>query len=227
MLRDCPRCGLANQPGDYICVRCGLRMLDADLGAGESAAAPPVSAGFARRALARLIDLLVCSILGGAVAVLLLHLLGTDLALLPLGVAEPARSPWVARALMMVSYHGIAESLGGATVGKLLLSLRVVGEDGARPTLGRGLVRNVWVLLDGLFLGLVAYIAMRRSARGQRLGDRFAHTLVLPHRDVPKHGLASPSGTAHGIFIGLAFAGALFGLILLLSHGGSYIGPTA
>jgi uncharacterized RDD family membrane protein YckC len=221
MLRDCPRCGLPNQPGDYFCVRCGLRLSETPASvAPSSEPALLVSAGFARRAVARLVDVVVYCVLGGLAASSFLLWLGAAFTPLPISI--------VALVLMTIPYHAIAESVGGATVGKLLLSLRVVGEDGERPRLRRCVVRNLWMLVDWLpAFGLVAYIAMQHSPQGQRLGDSFGHTLVLQRRDVPGRGLASPRATAHGIVLGLAFAGALLALLLLLQNDQGSSGPTA
>ncbi len=218
MLRDCPRCGLLNQPGDYFCVRCGLRMRETAALATLPTSVPLVSAGFARRALARLLDVVIYLLFGGLAAKAFLLWLGSDPAPLPVSVA--------AVVLMTLPYHAIAESLGGATVGKLLLSLRVVGEDGERARLGPCVARNLWMLIDWLpIFGLVAYLAMRRFPQAQRLGDLFGRTLVLHRRDVPARGLASPRATVCAIVLGVVFAGAL--LVLLLLLGTEYTGPTA
>lgn len=229
MLRECPRCGLHNQPGDSVCVRCGLRLRD-DFAAARAVSPVPsvlVSATFTRRALARAADMVICSLVSGVLAAALLMALGADMGVFQADVTQRGRGMWLTQLAMMISYHGIAESLGGATLGKLLLSLRVVGEDGGRIGLRRGLVRNAWVLIDGFLFGLVALVAMHRSPQGQRIGDRHAHTLVLQRRDVPSGGLASARSIAHGVVVGFAFAGALYALGLLWTTGQGGTGPTA
>jgi uncharacterized RDD family membrane protein YckC len=52
---------------------------------------------------------------------------------------------------------------------------------GSLETLGLGasVVRNVLRLVDGLFFYLVGALFALASSRGQRLGDRAAHTLVV------------------------------------------------
>jgi uncharacterized RDD family membrane protein YckC len=186
-----------------------------------------VGAGFARRAAARLLDLFLTGFLGGALAALMLLVLGGDESLLDRGVPAAGFEMWLARTLMMITYHGVAESLGGITLGKLLFSLEVVGEDGAPISLGRGLLRNVWVLVDSLAFGLVAYLVMRRSPRQQRLGDRHARTLVVHRRDLPPVMRRRPSTVAHGILIGLALAAAICALAILLAGAAAPTGPTA
>ena len=75
----------------------------------------------------------------------------------------------------------VAEWLGGATVGKVVFGLRVVtmeASDG-RPSLEAALVRNLALLVDVQFFGLVAYGAMGRSVERQRVGDLWAGSRVV------------------------------------------------
>ncbi|WP_307043442.1 RDD family protein [Streptomyces achromogenes] len=82
----------------------------------------------------------------------------------------------------------------GRSLGKLACGLRVVRDDGGpirfRHALVRGAIGVVEILLT---LGVVACIASLVSARGRRLGDVFAGTLVVRER-VPaaRSGLVPP-----------------------------------
>lgn len=68
----------------------------------------------------------------------------------------------------------------GQTVGKRLLRLRVVDARGLRLTFAQVALRNVLRFVDGLPLFyLVGGCAALVSARGQRLGDLAADTLVV------------------------------------------------
>jgi uncharacterized RDD family membrane protein YckC len=229
MTGPCPACGAPTSPGDHTCAQCGQR-LSAAAPLLEGTASGPgmlVSAGFGRRTLARLLDLVLTGFLGGALAALMLLALGGDESLLDRDLPAAGFGMWLARTLMMLTYHGVAESLGGATIGKVLFSLDVVGEDGAPISLGRGLLRNVWVLVDSLAFGLVAYVAMRRSPRHQRLGDRHARTLVVHRRDLPLPARRRPATVAHGILIGLALAAAICAIAILLAGAAAPTEPTA
>lgn len=230
MTGPCPACGAPTSPGDHSCRHCGQR-LSAAAPLREGAASAPgvlVSAGFGRRTLARLLDIVLTGFLGGAIAAVLLLALGGDESLLIRGgAAAEGFEMWLARVLMMLAYHGVAESLGGATLGKLLCSLEVVGEDGLPISLARGILRNLWFLVDSLAFGLVAYAAMRRSPRLQRLGDRHARTLVVHRRDVPATARRRPATVAHGILIGLAFAGAICAIAIMLAGAAAPTEPTA
>ena len=76
----------------------------------------------------------------------------------------------------------------GQTVGKRLLRLRVVDEDGRRLTFQQVAMRNLLRFVDALPAAyMVAGIAATLSRRGQRLGDMAAGTLVIwePAEKVP------------------------------------------
>jgi len=73
----------------------------------------------------------------------------------------------------------VCEAATGATLGKRLVGIRVVGEDGEHVTFGAAVVRNLVRLVDALFFYLVGFVSALLSARGQRLGDRAARTIVV------------------------------------------------
>jgi uncharacterized RDD family membrane protein YckC len=78
-----------------------------------------------------------------------------------------------------VGYYIVCEAASGATLGKRMVGIRVVGEDGAHVRFGASVVRNLLRLVDCLFFYLVGGLFALSSPRGQRLGDRAAHTLVV------------------------------------------------
>jgi uncharacterized RDD family membrane protein YckC len=83
---------------------------------------------------------------------------------------------WLALAL---GYYVLSEALTGKTLGKRLVGIRVVDEEGDAPDLAAAMIRNVLRLIDGLFFYLVGALFALKSDRGQRLGDRAAHTVVV------------------------------------------------
>jgi uncharacterized RDD family membrane protein YckC len=96
----------------------------------------------------------------------------------------------VGAVLVLVGYPVLCETLvGGRTVGKLAVGLRVVRDDGGpvrfRHALTRSLV-SVAVEWPGLVLPLVTWIAslatMMTNPRGKRLGDLAAGTMVIHER---------------------------------------------
>jgi uncharacterized RDD family membrane protein YckC len=78
-----------------------------------------------------------------------------------------------------VGYYVACEAATGATLGKRMVGIRVVGEDGEHVSFGPAVVRNLLRLVDALFFYFVGFIFALLSTRGQRLGDRAAHTLVV------------------------------------------------
>jgi uncharacterized RDD family membrane protein YckC len=78
-----------------------------------------------------------------------------------------------------VGYYVVCEAATGATLGKRMVGIRVVDEDGDSVTLGASIIRNLLRLVDALFFYLVGFLFAVISSRGQRLGDRAAHTIVV------------------------------------------------
>lgn len=83
-------------------------------------------------------------------------------------------------------YHTLAEYVGGASVGKLALGLRVVSEDFGPVSFLGALTRSAGVVVDGLFFGWIGYSAMEKSPLFQRHGDRWGRTAVVRARAFPE-----------------------------------------
>jgi uncharacterized RDD family membrane protein YckC len=82
-------------------------------------------------------------------------------------------------AVIGFGYYIFAEAFYGQTVGKRIVGIRVVDEDGGQVGFGAAVVRNLLRLVDGLFFYLVGALFAFSSPRGQRLGDRAARTVVV------------------------------------------------
>ena len=88
---------------------------------------------------------------------------------------------WFWLTLLWVTYYAVLEGLFGATVGKRLAGVRVTDLEGRRIGWQAAILRNLGRLLDALpFLYLLGGILTLTSKQHQRLGDRFAGTLVVP-----------------------------------------------
>jgi len=88
---------------------------------------------------------------------------------------------WIWLTLLWVAYYAVLEGLFGATVGKRLAGVRVTDLEGQRIGWQAAILRNLGRLLDALpFLYLLGGILTLNSKQHQRLGDRFAGTLVVP-----------------------------------------------
>lgn len=81
--------------------------------------------------------------------------------------------------LLVACYFFWFEWKFGATIGKRVLNLSVVMEDGSSVTRDAALVRTLMRVIDGQILYLVAAIAVCASPTHQRLGDMLAKTVVI------------------------------------------------
>jgi uncharacterized RDD family membrane protein YckC len=114
--------------------------------------------------------------------------------------------PWLA--LLWVTYYAVLEGLFGATLGKRLAGIRVADLEGGRISRQAALLRNLARLIDVLpFLYLLGGILTLASRQHQRLGDRFARTIVVPTSAVL--GPSPPPGVGRRRAIGLAVVTAL------------------
>ncbi|MGA5541687.1 RDD family protein [Mycobacterium sp. NPDC051198] len=130
------------------------------------------------RTLAALIDILVIAV--GYVAGLVLW----SITLSQLDDALSAAILIIFTVLTLVGYPVVMETATrGRSLGKMALGLRVVAEDGGperfRQALFRGLAGfvEIWMLTGG-----PAVISSLVSAKGKRLGDIFAGTVVISER---------------------------------------------
>jgi len=80
-------------------------------------------------------------------------------------------------------YFAIFEYFYGATLGKLVLGMRVIMTNGEPCTFGAAFVRSMFRYIDGLLFGLPAYNSMKDPLY-QRLGDKSAKTIVVDAKDV-------------------------------------------
>ncbi len=84
--------------------------------------------------------------------------------------------------LITLAYFILLEGLFGATVGKLVLGIRVRRPDGSRIGFGAATVRNLARIVDAfpyVIPYLVGGIAVIRSEIDQRFGDRWGKTVVI------------------------------------------------
>ncbi|MET9778717.1 RDD family protein [Streptomyces sp. NPDC006367] len=149
-----------------------------ELVTGEAVALELSPARLPSRAMAVLLDLVVAVAAYVAVTVVLV------LATASLDTAAQTALSLAAFVLVLVGGPIAVETLShGRSLGKMACGLRVVRDDGGpirfRHALVRGLIGVVEILMT---LGVVACIASLVSARGRRLGDVFAGTLVVRER---------------------------------------------
>jgi uncharacterized RDD family membrane protein YckC len=81
--------------------------------------------------------------------------------------------------VLVFAYYVVTEAALGASIGKSLVGLRVVDEDGCAITWGQSIVRNLLRPIDFIVAYLIAAICVWASPRRQRLGDLVASTFVV------------------------------------------------
>ena len=127
---------------------------------------------------------------------------------------------WVWLTLLWVAYYAVLEGHFGATVGKRLAGIRVTDLEGRRIGWQAAILRNLGRLLDALpLLYLLGGILTLTSRQHQRLGDRFAGTLVVPAASVLGPQLSSDVQRRRVIIVA-----AVFALFLALCAGFAYFG---
>lgn len=163
-------------------------MTDYWLVSGEGVVLDARPAGFATRALAAGIDLATLALFGWLAAILAGNWLG--------GLAPQWSQAGLVAAivLLLVGIPTLIETLTrGYSLGKWVLGIRVVRDDGGAIGFRHALIRamlgvgEIW-----LTTGIVALISSLASPNGKRLGDALAGTYVLRVRDGGRHPALRP-----------------------------------
>jgi len=180
-------------------------------GASETLATPLEYAGFGIRLGARVIDLAVMAAaalttgaVSGIIAVVLSAVLGIDTRGFLAGAGETGVAARLMAIFAAMVFAVVADSIHGSTPGKMILGLTVLGENGGFCGAAAAVRRELAYLLDSLFFGIPAFSSMRRTPRQQRIGDRWANTIVVRRRSLQPNQRRS----------GLRFAVATFAAIV-------------
>jgi uncharacterized RDD family membrane protein YckC len=127
--------------------------------------------GVGRRAVAIIIDSILLCIVGYVIAMVTGGTTETGF--------NMSGAPALFFFLIALVYYVVMEVTSGATIGKKVMGLKVVKEDGTPIDWGAGVIRNILRIIDGFFFYLVGAIVVWVSKKKQRLGDMAAHTLVV------------------------------------------------
>ncbi len=80
---------------------------------------------------------------------------------------------------LILVYFVVAQGKSGTTLGKKLLGMKVVKEDGSPISYQDALIRTILNIVDGFAFGLVGIYFIAKSPIKQRIGDKVAHTVVI------------------------------------------------
>jgi uncharacterized RDD family membrane protein YckC len=105
--------------------------------------------------------------------------------------------------LGIFAYQTICTIVHGSTLGKLLLSLQVVQDDGSPCRPWPAVMRELGYFVDVLFFGFIGYVVMQRNPQHKRLGDIWAHTVVSKSSDVPPESKRAADRFVLGLSLGL------------------------
>ena len=151
---------------------------------------PTTAKTFGPRAASYLIDAGVLYGIVQLMGLLGLGLISPVLALLgyELHFVKTVEYPYALRlldgAVSSFTYFVLLEWLFGASIGKLILGIRVVELNGQPCSLLPALVRGAVRFIDGFFFGIPAATSMSSDPElQQRLGDKAARTVVVDRRD--------------------------------------------
>lgn len=196
-----------------------MEVISTDSVAAMTAIDSNQTGGFGVRFGARLIDMVVGTIIGlfaGAFAGMVLGILAAT------GSVDP---DWVNRVqqgsflqsmywglLATVLAESVSESIAGATLGKLILGYRVITSDLQPCTPQAALIRSLGYFVDSFFFGLPAYQSMQNSSHNQRIGDKWANTLVVKAAAIPASAKRTGGLVAFGIIAGLIVHGMVIAM---------------
>lgn len=175
----CSKCGTMNSEDAEYCSKCGNSL--------KSSQTVPISSRgemgtekyvVMHRVFAAIIDFFVLIILSFSMVVT---------SMIP-GIAARSRSTAISGffmsllliILLWIFYGIIMETWKGQTVGKMILGIIVVKENGEPCDFLAALLRNVMRIIDNLpALYILGFIVMAITEKRQRLGDRLAGTVVV------------------------------------------------
>jgi uncharacterized RDD family membrane protein YckC len=191
----CVNCGATLSTSARFCPVCGKAVVIIESGGSQATAsqysAQPTTttvrysshfASLSDRFAAQLVDGLILAIVS---IVIFLPFGFAAFILNPLGWAFASSwysgLSWLFWIVIPVLYFSYFESTSGQTIGKSLMSIKVVDlTSGSQIDFGRALIRNLLRLVDFLpLLYLVGVIMMASTERKQRLGDLAANTVVI------------------------------------------------
>ncbi len=132
--------------------------------------------GVGPRALAVIIDGALFFLIACCLGIVLSLGSGEDIENTTSGLSLLLNCLWT---IAFFAYYILLEGNSGQTLGKKVVKIKVVKEDGSPITMGDSVIRNLLRIVDGLVFYLVGAILVWSNPAKQRLGDKLAKTKVI------------------------------------------------
>lgn len=178
MSRSCPSCG-APDYGTPFCVSCQRPMSPVDSAAVAAAEVRAVQqpeivkTGFFRRFAAFFIDWILLSVIADIVRFAYQFGSGTEPGMLHLNIAMSLSG------VLFILYFTLLTGEGGQTLGKMLLGIRVIMEDGSRIGYGRSFIRSLGYIVSIFFGSFLGFLWALWDRKNQTWHDKIAGTIVI------------------------------------------------
>jgi uncharacterized RDD family membrane protein YckC len=185
----CPKCGAKSKEESHFCSECGAALTIPDKQAPETAAPAPVQepavsisepiAALGNRFLALVLDTILITAVFAVIGMLIASRFGGITSSGFSMKGNPALLAMLLTTVFAFLYFWLFEGFFGATIGKMIVGIRVADISGRACDLKQALIRNLLRIIDGLAVYLVGFLVAVFSKRRQRLGDHIANTLVV------------------------------------------------
>lgn len=205
----CETCGRTSPPGSPFCVKCGAA-LSGQVQPPISSVLPDEFPGFWLRFAACGVDVFTLWVLGYVAIQLKVARL-----------SDPFLFLWPAAPL----YYWLMTGLGGQTLGKRLLQIKVVNAQRDAPGLVKAFLREiVGKFVSAIILGM-GFASIAEDSQRQGWHDKIAGTYVVDLRPVPEAAPASaPPASVPGLLWRVYFVEAHSWWLILLGPVGSILG---
>ncbi len=177
----CLACRTVNEPESLYCYKCGVRLPD-ELHFGAESIGPP--AGFWIRLVSHFVDQIFLGIIGFVLSVVFATFLGAislDGVLYFDWADVPVFMWWLIgmSVALEVLYFTLAIGAWGRTIGKAMLGIKVVRQDGSKVSYTRSLARCIIYLLQlELIIGL-SFLVIAFDPEKQGIHDMICDTGVV------------------------------------------------
>jgi uncharacterized RDD family membrane protein YckC len=178
----CPKCGSEVPADSKFCANCGVGLHAITQAAPTltSAYTPPSPLGdLGSRIAAGIVDYIIIGVVTGILALLFFPVLVITRPRM-IGGFRGFFGILVVMWLLWLIYFTYFEGTTGQTIGKKLVHIKVIKEEGSKCDFGSALVRNILRIVDHLpFLYILGIILITTTDKKQRLGDMLGKTIVV------------------------------------------------